>query len=300
MIAVNRFKRHHPCPVCGGHGASPRGSGKRCHGFTADGRYAHCSRIPCGDIELGGTWAHRLDGPCRCGTAHDSVGVALPVPDEAPHVARADHEGTWQWLDRRSFVGERYLQNRGLDPVALREVVRFHPRHGSPALALREIGTGNVCGLQYRRVDDGEPKTITARGSRCTGAALHGQLADLEHGTVDVAVVVEGFADTLAAILTWPGCAVFGAAGAGQLARVAGAVATRVRDVDGWLLLVPHDDDEGVRAGIAAARAAREAGLVLDRDLQLPDLGDHKDLADAWRAGWRWSWPDSRDGGGVA
>jgi hypothetical protein len=72
---LQRFSASNPCPICGGHDGAPRGRGERCFGFiSGDGQYAHCSRE-----EHGGqapfnaatqTYAHRLHGPCKCGTEH--------------------------------------------------------------------------------------------------------------------------------------------------------------------------------------------------------------------------------------
>jgi phage/plasmid primase-like uncharacterized protein len=208
-----------------------------------------------------------------------------------------DWDERWAALDRRSLGGERYLMGRGIDPRALRaagDVVRYTP-HGEPAVALCGLEMGELVGIQHRRVDGGEPKVLCARGSRIAGAVLLGRLDDLDdHGEgVDVAVIVEGLADALTAVLAFPGCAVFGAPGANQLESVAAAVAPRVVACRGWLLLVADDDDAGVNGAVAAVRAAQRAGLVLDRDLLLVDLGEHHDLADAWRAAWRWHWPSA-------
>lgn len=52
----------------------PRGQGERCSGYMVDDQYAHCSREEhAGGLQpdpSGGTWAHRLSGPCKCGKAH--------------------------------------------------------------------------------------------------------------------------------------------------------------------------------------------------------------------------------------
>lgn len=58
----------------------PQGKGVRCWGYlSADGAYAHCTRD-----DLAGqlprhpdaqTYAHRLSGPCRCGTTHGETGA---------------------------------------------------------------------------------------------------------------------------------------------------------------------------------------------------------------------------------
>jgi hypothetical protein len=76
VASTQRFTPAHTCPICGGHERLPRGHGRRCHGFrSSDGAWAHCSReeyangLPyesCSD-----TYAHRLDGDCRCGVRHD-------------------------------------------------------------------------------------------------------------------------------------------------------------------------------------------------------------------------------------
>ena len=77
MSAVSREARHlrnHPCPICGGFDEAERGQGKRCAGYTNDeAGYAHCSRTElAGDIAINkaSLYAHRLEGPCRCGVQH--------------------------------------------------------------------------------------------------------------------------------------------------------------------------------------------------------------------------------------
>ncbi len=205
--------------------------------------------------------------------------------------AQAVMSSRWQSLDRRSLVGERYLRGRGLDPDELRaqgDIMRF-AEAGDIALPMRAFDTGDVVGIQYR--------TPAAKGFHCEpwsepeGSALVGRLAELDREGVDVAVVVEGLADTLAARLAFPGCAVFGAAGASHLDAVATAVAKRVKDIGGWMLLVVDDDETGIENGADAIIAAQAEGLELDRNFLLVDIGEHHDLADAWAAGWRWTWP---------
>lgn len=61
----------------------PRDRGVRCHGFlSSDGTYAHCSREEhAGGLNLepdSQTYAHRLDGECRCGQVHGAAPECTP------------------------------------------------------------------------------------------------------------------------------------------------------------------------------------------------------------------------------
>lgn len=129
----------------------------------------------------------------------------------------------WDALNRSSSVGEEYLAGRGLAPAELRlrgDIVRYSDA-GEPAVALRDLLTGHIVGVQYRKVYGGKCKHVSETGSVAVGSAIYGKLADLDPNGVDVAVLVEGLADTLAASLAWPGCAVFGAPGARHLVTIA-------------------------------------------------------------------------------
>ena len=219
---------------------------------------------------------------------------------------RARMPATWEALTKRNVRGESYLRDRGLDPKALRDLVRY-TRDGDPALPLRDLVTSETVGVQHRSLDPLKPKLLCIRGSQLAGSSLHGRLTDLDPDGVDVAVVVEGLADTLAACLAFAGCADFGAPGATQLPAVVTAVAQRVAACRGWLLLVVDGDDVGVKGGVHAILAAEEAGLRLApagaglagaSTVRLVRLGKslndkhHHDLADAWgRSRWRWAWP---------
>lgn len=76
MDPKQRFRRDHPCPVCGGHEGMPQGEGRRCYGFiSSDGLYAHCTREDyAGSLEQNtnsSTYAHYLNGECACGKIHE-------------------------------------------------------------------------------------------------------------------------------------------------------------------------------------------------------------------------------------
>ncbi len=84
-----RYVRGRTCPICGGRDGDPRGTGERCFGFlSSDGLYAHCTReehaggLPLGDES--GTYAHRLEGDCRCGVRHGGDRVGESTPRSAP------------------------------------------------------------------------------------------------------------------------------------------------------------------------------------------------------------------------
>ena len=85
MDPKQRFRRDHPCPVCGGHEGLPQGEGRRCYGFiSADGLYAHCTREgyagKLGMNENSSTYAHYLNGDCSCGQVHgNGPAQARPV-----------------------------------------------------------------------------------------------------------------------------------------------------------------------------------------------------------------------------
>lgn len=116
--AEQRHKKRRPCAVCGGGDDDPRGREKRCHGWTSDDGYVHCSREElAGGIDPdpdGTTYAHRLNGPCRCGSTHgEALSGTLPRNEN-------DIEATYDYRDERGNLlfqvvrktGKRFLQRR--------------------------------------------------------------------------------------------------------------------------------------------------------------------------------------------
>ena len=212
----------------------------------------------------------------------------------------------WAGLARRHHRGERYLDNRGLDPAALRargDLVRYYP-DGAPAVLLHSLEDGRPINIARRQIDR-EPKVCTLSVARVLGlddgevdgtfsttGSLVGRVSDIDPDGVDVAVLVEGVTDSIAAALTFDTCAIVGANGWRQMPRVAAAMAPRLAAARGWLLVAVDDDDQGVTGAGDAMRAAVEAGLVLRKSVRAIEIGAHRDLAAAWAAGWRWTWPD--------
>ncbi len=112
-----RHKKNRPCLVCRGGDNDRRGQQKRCSGFISeDGEYEHCSREEhAGGLmqEAGGTYAHRMHGPCKCGETHGEA--------KSGTIARADDiEATYDYRDERGNLlfqvvrksNKRFLQRR--------------------------------------------------------------------------------------------------------------------------------------------------------------------------------------------
>lgn len=114
VAAPQRFTKRSPCPICGGGDNMERGAGRRCSGFLSDdGTYAHCTREEhAGQLEPTNaeprTFAHRLEGDCRCGIQHGA----------APLNGRGDHSriaATFDYVDER---GELLFQVVRKEPKA--------------------------------------------------------------------------------------------------------------------------------------------------------------------------------------
>ncbi len=211
---------------------------------------------------------------------------------ERARIARAEvtAPAVWSRLDRRDQRGEAYLAGRGLEPGPLvaRDLVRF--RDGAPAVALYS-SRGAIRNVVWRALEPG-PNTPKVRGlAGCpTAGTLTGAITAIGAG-LDV-VACEGLADALAARLAWPGAVVLGAHGAENYAAIVRVAAPLVAAAGGGRLLLCVDDDAaGLRAGLdgvlAAVAAARNAGRDLARMVEVVDLAEHHDLADAYAAGWR-------------
>jgi putative DNA primase/helicase len=121
---VIRHMPAHVCGVCGGHDHAPRGAGVRCAGFTSDdSRWCHCEREEhAGELALDErtappTFAHLLDGPCRCGVEHGAAVAQQPARREAGRQPRK--------------TAALYLYHRA-DGVVLFRVRRFAPKGFQP------------------------------------------------------------------------------------------------------------------------------------------------------------------------
>ncbi len=113
-VAPNmRHTKQRRCPICDGADQDPRGQGRRCAGFTSsDGAYVHCSREELAgplDLDGAGTYAHRLHGPCKCGTTHGES--TRPVNDVETAYSYHDEHGALLYQVVRK-PGKRFLQRQ--------------------------------------------------------------------------------------------------------------------------------------------------------------------------------------------
>jgi hypothetical protein len=220
----------------------------------------------------------------------------LQAADKAKRQAAAKVRARIWWADlhRSSGPGGRYLtEQRGLDVQQLidRDLVRFGAA-GDVYVALWS-STGTVVNVVKRVLEPGDgPKVLGLKDAPALGT-LVGHLQQLRVGTT--AVVTEGVIDSLTAALAWPDAVILGAHGAGNFATIVAYASRYLHERNGRLLLPAHHDRAGQDALDAAMHRALEAGMVVagadgepDCRVHVVDFGaEHKDLNDAWRAGWR-------------
>jgi len=309
MSAV-RFTRRFRCLVCSGADGDPRGTGVRCHGFlSADGLYAHCSRVECGQQEDGGTWAHRLEGPCNCGTLH---GEALPTPlRPRQRPITRDVPRIWSGLALSDRAGQQYLEGRHLwdDGLPYTGFFRFNTGASCDDWMNARAAEGYRGAFAARR-PDGTTQTIILRhagggtsgygkapalpGCSTAGVAIcrpeirllaEGD-PEFEHDEIEL---VEGPTDFLASTLTRdalyrdfgsrPSWAL-GCVGAG---RADGVIETFAPIIRGRTLRVTLDADKaGEENATLAVEAAHRAGAV--RVIRVTPRDGTKDIADLLRS----------------
>lgn len=310
-MSIARFARRLRCPICNGADSDPRGKGIRCFGFlSSDGKYAHCSRVLCGEQENGGTWAHRLSGNCDCGTMHGEAPPPLhPAPLRQRQVTR-DVPRIWSGLALSDRLGEAYLESRNLwdDGLPRTGFFRFNAGQSCDSWLNARAAEGYRCAFAARR-PDGAVQTIILRhvgvgiegfgkapalpGCSTSGAAIcRPEIRFLIEGSSefehDEIALVEGPTSFLAFTLlrdalyrdglvrpSWT----LGCIGAGQAVSVVEAFAPIIA---GRVLRIALDADEtGDRNARLAAEAAFRVGAL--RMLRSKPRGGLKDVADLWR-----------------
>ncbi len=117
-----RWSKATPCVICGGFDQAERGERRRCFGFlSSDGLYAHCTREErAGGLTMGDesqTYAHKLEGECRCGRTHGPAASSPAGPRGSRIVA------TYPYRDE---AGELLFEVVRFDPKSFRQR-RPHP-----------------------------------------------------------------------------------------------------------------------------------------------------------------------------
>jgi len=265
-------------------------------------RAAHIACIP--DAVAAPSSAPASSAPAHPTDVHSDLGDGQIAHDAAEKLASA----VWRHLQVRDSAGEVYLVERGVAAVVDQDdIVRFSPLPVRPETRWgrqveRMLRSPSVC-VPVHSVDDGRIINVVSRRMAPAGdqpkvlslprcrkvvsgrvAGTFGRWCDFEREPRDV-VIVEGVFDYLSARLAWPHLHVLGADGAMLVPRIAKLVADIVRQAGKRLLLVPHADRAGHDACVKAGGLALRAGMRLDHDLHIVDLGRHADLNDALRAG---------------
>lgn len=211
----------------------------------------------------------------------DTEELQAQAQREAAAVGAAE---AWPHLHRRHVVGEMYLAGRSLDVHELirADAVRFS-NAGDPCVALRSAN-GIVTSIATRFVEPGSrPKVMVRKGTGTAGTMVDS--IDAITAGRDV-VIVEGVCDALTARLAWPAAVILGANGAGNVPKVTAGALRRCAMARSTLRLIPHHDEQGIKATTAAATIAQAGGLELGRALQICSL-PQPDLNAAWASGWR-------------
>lgn len=150
MSTLRRYRRDHPCPVCGGFEQSARGRGVRCAGFSLD-VVAYCTRDElAGSIHLSldlapPAYKHLLTRTCPCGKGHGGAtsrpAVSQPRPATSTlslEVRHAVYSRLLELLPLRDEAIENLL-SRGLAlDVAEAWGFRSLPRRGAEHTEIRD------------------------------------------------------------------------------------------------------------------------------------------------------------------
>ena len=260
VTVAQRFTRTTPCPICAGFDGARRGHGQRCFGFlSSDGTYAHCTREEhAGTLPIEGdaaTYAHRLSGPCRCGTAHNPPAPAVSNVQAGPttpqHIVATyvyeTHEG--ELIEVVRYGPEKTFRQR-----------RRHPtRPGEYVWHVRARCDRADCACQHLELPELTPRLY--RVDRLLGTSSEGSVVIVE-GERDVETA-EGIG--LTATCNLGGAGKWKPAYSGEL-------------VGASVVIVADHDPAGRRHAQEIARSLHATARSL-RVLELPGAGV-KDLTD--------------------
>lgn len=214
---------------------------------------------------------------------HERVRQEAVAEVERRVASRNTAGAAWDALPRIDRHATAYLTSRGLDANRLIDLDAVRCASDGIAVAIRDAD-GFPISIARRLYEPGDRPKVLALKDHSTRGSMIDAVSQISHER-DV-VIVEGVVDALTARLAWPSAIVLGANGAGNIPKLAEAAISRVKLAGCRLSFIPHDDVQGIRATTAAAQTAIAAGLELGITLQIVEI-THKDLNDAWCAGWR-------------
>lgn len=286
---VARSQRHSPsdpCRVCGGHPRLPKGRGIRCYGFaSADGLFTHCTRPEyAGRLQetAAGTFAHRLDGPCKCGEQHGSVPAPLPHTKPVLDLQRVE-AARRIWSRTQPATGtivETYLRARGLTlpiPPTLRFAVLRHGPSGRdlPAMVAavqRGLGRDVIAVHRTFLAPDGSGKANVLDPKLSYGPIRGGAIRLASPG--EMLLVAEGIETALSA-LQETGIPSWAAISASNMANVVLPALPLAREV-----IIAADNDA---VGMFWARRAAARWTQEGRRVRIAVPPEGSDLNDALR-----------------
>ena len=259
MDPISRYTKAHPCPICGGSERDRRHAGLRCAGFLGgDGQVAFCTRdefagtLPLNEKTEPPSYAHRLNGRCRCGTEHTAPAPSPPGPHSRQRPP-----------DPCTIYGEpeAVYPYRNADGIVLCEILRFPGKVFRPR---QPDGHGGWIGdLQgVRRVRYRLPELLAAAPD-------------------DLIVVTEGERDADRVV----SLGIVGTTAAGGAGKWADEFSELLR---GHPVAITEDNDAAGR--LSSARIARSATahgasrVTIVRFADLPELRDVSDWLDAGHA----------------
>lgn len=248
--SVHSDQRHshdHRCPICGGRDEDPRGSGRRCNGYTSsDGEWVRCSRDEHAgrlDADDYGLFVHRMYGACKCGTQHG------PARERSGGASSRQIDATYDYKDESGRV--------------LFQVVRFsgkqfrQRRHDPSAESGWSWKLGDARRVLYRLPD---------------------LIAALKERTADPVYIVEGEKDVDA---LWKRglVATCNPHGAGKWKVIAKQAAAELAGRD--VIVIADADEPGRKHARAVAGSLAKAA----RSVAVLELTPHKDVGDWLAAG---------------
>jgi hypothetical protein len=142
-----RYSSRFRCPICNGCDSDERGAGKRCSGFLSDDPgWARCTRPEhAGELRLDErtsppTYAHKLDGACRCGTEHGPQPLPIGNARRAATTPRrvvATYD--YQTADGRVLYRVARMEPKGFQPQHVNGTGRWEPGYASAERVLYRL-----------------------------------------------------------------------------------------------------------------------------------------------------------------